>query len=154
MAHKTQGLGLFFQKDADTVIKAGRVVDFSNFNGTRSQIDVTDTDDIEEFEYEAGLKNPGAITVNLNTDFTDASQTDLEALYDSGAKVKWFIGLSDGTAVPTVTDDTFTIPTTRTFIEFTGYIADLSLSSAKNDIMRGTMQVQRSGPRTIHRKTP
>lgn len=152
MTHKTQGLSLFVQKDASTFTKAGKIVDFSNFNGTRSQIDVTDTDDTEEMQYEAGLKQPGAITVNFNGDYTDASQEELEALYDSGVKKVWVIGLSDGTAPPTVALDAVTLPTTRTFIKFEGFIADLNLASAKNDILRGTMQVQRSGKRVISRK--
>ncbi len=150
--NKTQGLSLFFQKDQNTIIKAGRVVDVNNFGGTRTQIDETDTDDTEEMQYSAGLKNPGSITVNLNQDFDAAAQEDLEALYDDGTKVTWFLGLSDGTAVPTVASGVFTVPDTRTFIQFQGFIADFPLNWARNDIGRATMQVQRSGTRTVHRK--
>ena len=152
MLNKTQGLSLFFQKSASLIVKCGRVVDVSNFGGTRTQIDTTDTDDTEEMQFIAGLKSPGQITVNLNADFDLESQEDLEALYDSGESVTWFLGMSDGTSVPTVAADVFTIPDTRTFIQFEGFIADMPIGWAKNDIGRGTLQVQRSGVRTIHRK--
>jgi hypothetical protein len=151
-SNKTQGLSLFFVKSPTAIQKAPKVVGVSNFGGTRSQIDETDTDDTEEMRFTAGLKNPGSITCDLNQDFANDAQKDLEALYDSGAEVTWILGLSDGTAPPTIAAGNITLPTTRTFIKFTGYIADFPLSWAKNDIGRSTMQIQRSGVRTVSRK--
>lgn len=153
MAQKTQGTEIWYQKDADTVVKVGKVTGVTGTGGANSQIDITDLDSTE-MEYLAGLPNPGALSVPLNFDPSITAHQELYALWQSGATVKWIIGLSDGTAAPTVASDVFTWPDTRSYLEFDGYIADFPIDAAVNSKLETSMQVQRSGPKTPHWKTP
>jgi hypothetical protein len=74
-------------------------------------------------------------------------------LNESGETRSWIIGFSDGTALPTVDSaGTVTYASTRTFVEFDGYVADLPLDFATNSVVKSTMQIQRSGARTLHAK--
>jgi hypothetical protein len=102
------------------------------------------------------MANPGTLTVNINFDPSDASHL---ALWDSfnaeGQETLTFvIGFGDGTADPTADPSTgvITYPSTRTFINFDGYIADLPIDIALNTVVKSAMQIQRSGGRTIHPK--
>ena len=59
----------------------------------------------------------------------------------------WLIGLSDGVAVPSLdSNDDLVAPASplRTSIGFRGYVADLNIDIATNEIVRGTT-IQRSG---------
>ena len=81
----------------------------------------------------------------------DVSHADLVALKEAGTSVEWMVCMSDATTVPVVTVSTnsFTALTTRSNIKFSGYVADLTLDGATNEVWRGTMTIQRSGAWTI-----
>jgi hypothetical protein len=54
--------------------------------------------------------------------------------------------LSEGTADPTLdSSDSLVAPDGRTSAKFNAYIADLNFDIATNEIVRGTMTLQRSG---------
>lgn len=151
MAQKTQGTELFYVKDATTVVKVGKVTGVTGTGGAASQIDITDLDSTE-MEYLAGLPNPGSVSVPLNFDQSVTVHQDLYELFQSGETKTWIIGLSDGTAPPTVAASVVTYPATRTYFDFQGYIADLPIDAAVNSKLESQMTIQRSGPKTPHWK--
>ncbi|MFI3487940.1 phage tail tube protein, partial [Klebsiella pneumoniae] len=78
-------------------------------------------------------------------------------LKDSREVLPWLIGLSDGTTVPTLdTEDELVPPAspTRTSIAFRGYVSDLNIDIATNEIVRGTLTIQRSGGVVPHWNGP
>lgn len=152
MSIKTQYTEIWFiDPTDDSVVKVGCPTGISGLGGSRTQVDVTCLDS-SEAEFLGGMAQPGQVSVDINFDPSSASHKTLWALNASGETVQWAIGLSDGTAPPTVTLGAFTLPGTRTFIAFEGYVADLTIDIANDDAVRGTMQVQRSGARVLHSK--
>lgn len=137
-----------------SLVKVGCPTGITGLGGSRSQIDVTCLDS-QEMEYEPGMANPSAITVNINFDPTKISHRDLWDLAESGETLQWVVGLSDGTAPPTINSSTgiITYPTTRTYFDFLGYISDFPFDAAINSVYKTAMQVQRSGAKTPHWKT-
>jgi hypothetical protein len=60
------------------------------------------------------------------------------------------VALSDANTQPTVdSDGNFVALTSRTNIVFEGYISDLNLDIATNEVVRGTLTVQRSGAKVV-----
>jgi hypothetical protein len=73
-------------------------------------------------------------------------RTALCLIKADGAVLNWMICLSDGTADPTIdSEDDLTPPASRSYIKFQAYIADVNIDIAGNDIVRGTLTLQRSG---------
>lgn len=102
-------------------------------------------------EFAPGMPNPGAATVGLDFDTAKASHMLIDDLNEAQVIAQFAIGLSDGTAAPTGIDSNglFDLPTTRTWITFTGYIADLPLDFAINSTVQSNFTIQQSGRRSI-----
>jgi len=114
--------------------------------GSKSQINVTSLDTIEDEEFITGLGSPGQISVPFN--FKPANTTHqgiLTTLKESGLVFDWLVGFSDGTAAPTTNNKKFVWPTARTAAQFQAYIAEVTIDIATNDRVNGTMTLQRSG---------
>jgi hypothetical protein len=63
--------------------------------------------------------------------------------------------LSEGTTPPTLdSNDDMVPPAGRTSLAFQGYVADLNLDIATNEIVRGTLSIQRSGTVTPYFNAP
>ena len=152
MAQKTQGTELFYVKSPTSIVKIGRLTGVTGTGGANSQIDKTDLDSTEN-EYIAGLPNPGAVSVPINFTPSLLAHQELYALWQSGASTSFIVGLSDGTALPTIATGTVTYPATRTFFDFNGYIADFPIDAAVNSKLETAMTIQRSGPKNPHFKT-
>lgn len=151
---KTQGTALYFVKPGTptgTAVKVTCPTGISGLGGAADQIDVTCLDATDDRAYVRGLGNPGQVTVPFVLKAGDASHADLVALKEAGTTVEWMVCMSDATDAPTVTESTnsFAALTSRSNIKFTGYVADLTLDGATNEVWRGTMTVQRSGSWTI-----
>ena len=151
---KTQGTALYFVKPGTptgTTVKVTCPTGISGLGGAADQIDTTCLDDTDDRQYVRGLGNPGQVTVPFVLKAGDASHADLIALKAAGTSVEWMVCMSDATTVPVVTVSTnsFTALTTRSNIKFSGYVADLTLDGATNEVWRGTMTIQRSGAWTI-----
>jgi hypothetical protein len=76
-----------------------------------------------------------------------------------GVIMDWLVALSEGNDVPAVDIDSdgsasFTIPADRTSIGFQAYVSDVNIDVATNEIVRGTMTLQRSGAVAFHAFTP
>lgn len=80
--------------------------------------------DQEEGDTEAGMVTPGE--GSLAVDFDDENSSHLKILELSKTvpkkTVHWYLGSSHSAAPPTVTGGTVTLPTTRTWWEFDGYL--------------------------------
>lgn len=137
-----------------TLLKIDCPTGITGLGGSKPQIDVTCLDD-KEMQYQPGMAQPGTLTVNINFDPADASHQELWDHFNDGDTLEFVIGLSDGTAPPSVNSGSgvFTFPSTRSYVDFQGYISDLPLDIALNTVVKSAMQIQRSGARTAHWKT-
>lgn len=145
-AVKTQGTELYFLSPATTTIKKMSCpTGITGLGGARDQVDTTCLDNTEDRTYVGGLGNPGTVSVPFVFHPGDLSHQELFALKDSGVNVEWLIALSDGTGDPTLDDDKILPPNARTSAQFDAYVADINIDIATNEVVRGTMELQRSG---------
>lgn len=148
MTVKTQGTHLYVLNSLEAtpvLVKMSCPTGISGLGGARDQIDITCLDDVEDRKYTAGLGNPGQVSVPFNLAPEDASHQLLFDLKDSGKTLSWIVCLSDGTAAPTLTTGTITPPAGRTSAEFEGFVQDVNIDAATNDVIKGTLTLQRSG---------
>ena len=153
MAIKTQGTELYFiDPDTFAVTKVGCVTAINGLTAARDQIETTCLDS-DARTYEAGMATPGAAQFGINFDTGDASHVRLHELYREGVKVDWAIGWSDGTDAPVSDSTAFTLPATRSWIEFNGYISDLPFDFALNTVVTSNVSIQVSDFPVLHAKT-
>ncbi|MEN9903703.1 MAG: hypothetical protein RLZZ555_268 [Pseudomonadota bacterium] len=148
MTVKTQGTELFFADSTATtpaMVKLTCPTGITGLGGAADQIDVTCLDATTDRAFTRGLGNPGQVSVPFIMKPTDASHQRLFALKESGDTLNWMICLSDGSADPVYASGSLTAPTGRTSIAFSAYIADVALDIATNEVVRGTLTLQRSG---------
>jgi hypothetical protein len=157
MSVKSQGTELYFINTATSsttdFVKMACPTGISGLGGAADQIDVTCLSATTDREYVRGLGNPGQVSVPFILKPTEASQQDLFDLKDSGEEIDWLIALSDGTAQPTVVADAFVAPSARTSFGFTAYVSDINIEVASNEVVRGTLTLQRSGAVTANWKS-
>lgn len=146
---RTQGTGLYFVHGSPAaVMKLTCPTGITGVGaGTRSQINDTCLDELEEESFTAGLASPGAMTVPFVFKPSEASQQALFDLKASGDKIEWIVALADGTAAPTLVVDVFTQPaaTARTSVKMTAFVSEVTIDIATNEVVRGTLSLQRSG---------
>jgi len=150
MSVKTQGSELFL---ADTlsssvaaVVKMACPTGITGLGGAADQLEDTCLDDLVDKSYVRGLGNPGQVTVPFVLQPDEMSQQLLFDLKDSGETIGWMIGLSDGTTDPTLdSNDALVAPAGRTSFGFSAYVADITIDIATNEVVRGTLLLQRSG---------
>ena len=147
---KTQGTELFFidtlSSAIGAIVKLGCPTGITGLGGAADQIEVTCLDTTDDKEYRRGLGNPGQVSVPFNFIPSDSSHQVLFDLKNAGTVTEWLIGFSDATTDPTLdTNDDFVVPASRTCAQFTAYIADVNIDVATNEIVRGTLTLQRSG---------
>lgn len=151
MSVKTQGSALYI---ADTlsssvaaVLKMACPTGITGVGaGAASQINDTCLDDLEDESFMPGLGSPGTITVPFVLKPAEASH---QALFDMKAAKELFsmmVCLSDGTTAPTLDSaDALVAPAGRTSFGFQAYVADVAIDVATNEVVRGTLTLQRSG---------
>jgi hypothetical protein len=118
----------------------------SGLGGAADQIDVTSLSDTVDKKYVRGLGNPGQLSAPFIFEPSQASHQDLFTLQASGEVLKWMICLSEGVAAPTLGEGELIPPTDRTSIAFDAYISDVAIDVGSNEIVKGTLTLQRSGP--------
>jgi hypothetical protein len=151
---KTQGTKLYFVDSLTSTVSA--IVELAcptgvtGLGGAADQIETTCLGATTDRTYTRGLGNPGQVSVPFNLIPTAASHQLLFDLKEVGTTISWLACLSDGTAAPTVVDsnDKIVPPAGRTSFGFDAYIADVNIDIATNEIVRGTLTLQRSGPVT------
>lgn len=156
---KTQGTELFFIDNSTTdgaeMVKLSCPTGISGLGGPRDQIEDTCLDTTGDKTYQAGLGNPGQVTVAFNLIPRETSHQLLFTLKANGDVLKWIACLSEGTTQPTIDSDNFFVPPAgRSSIEFDGYISDVNIDIATNEIVRGTLVIQRSGDVEFNAYTP
>jgi hypothetical protein len=155
-AFETKGTHLFFADptSSDPIVrKLTCPTGITGINGgTRDRIDTTCLDEIGAFRtYVGGFADPSEISVPFVLYDGDESHKSLFDLQDSGQVIGWYVGLSDSPAVPTVdTEGSLVSPPLRTGISFRGYVSNLTLDAAVNEVVRGTLTIQRVGGSTVH----
>lgn len=146
MAIKAQATHLYFINPADDTIKTvGCVTSIDGIDTTINQNETTCLADTTR-TYIAGLGTPGAATFGINFDPADASHVLLHQLKVAGTSLTWAIGMSDGTAAPTFfTNGDFDLPTTRSWIQFNGFMTSYPFTFALDTVVQSTIGVQVSG---------
>jgi hypothetical protein len=147
---KTQGTELFFidtlSSTVAAIVKLACPTGISGLGGAADQIEDTCLDNTTDKTYQRGLGTPGQVSVPFNLIPRDGSHQVLFDLKDAGTVISWLACLSESTTDPTLNSmDEFVAPNDRTSFEFEGYIADVNIDIATNEIVRGTLSIQRSG---------
>lgn len=155
MAIKTQGTMLYTIDPAnDAVLVVGCVINIDGIDTTLEQLETTCLGSPAR-TYIAGLATPGAASFQINFDPADASHVRLHELKVAGTTLEWALGFSDGTAPPTVdSNGNFTLPSTRSWISFDGFMNSYPFSFALNAVVTSTVGVQISGEPVVAPKTP
>lgn len=146
---QTQGTELFLIDTLTSTVAALVKLDcptgITGLGGAADQIETTCLDTLDDKQYRRGLGNPGTVSVPFNFIPTSTSHQLLFDMKDAGTSTQWMIGFSDATTDPTVSAGAFVAPSGRTCAEFTAYISDVNIDVATNEIVRGTLTLQRSG---------
>lgn len=148
---RTQGTELYVidasvTSSEEELYKMACPTGITGLGGPRDQIEDTCLDTTDEKTFQAGLGNPGQVTVPFNMIPRNGSHQALFAWKQSGLNMKWLVCLSESTTQPTVdTDGNFVKPTDRTTIGFTAFVSDVNIDIATNEIVKGTLLLQRSG---------
>lgn len=141
---KTQGTQLYFI-NGGTLKTMTCPTGITGLGGTRDQIEVTCLNATDDKSYVSGLGNPGQVSVPFVFDATAADQKLLYTMHDDGTVTNWMVGFSDGTTVPTVVSGQLTMANTRSAVSFDAFVADVQIDVATNEVVRGTLTLQRSG---------
>lgn len=153
MSIKTQKTEIFTVNPTGlALVKLACPTGASGLGGPSDQIDITCLD-ADTRGFAQGLKNPGQISVPFNFDPQETSHDLIIDLYEAGTTTQWMIALSDGTTQPTVDSaGDFVSLTSRSNFVFDAYIADLTIDIATNEVVRGTISLQRSGAYVFTKK--
>ncbi len=148
---KTQGTQLYlidrFTSSDPAIVRFTCPTGITGLGGPKDQIDTTCLEVIDDATSVSGLGRPGQVTVPFNLIPSAFSHQNLFDLKESGQTLSWIACLSESTTAPTLnSDDEFEPPVDRTSFRFQAYIADVNLDIAGNEIVRGTLTLQRSGP--------
>jgi len=138
--------------DTDTVLVVGCVINIDGIDTTLEQLETTCLESPAR-TYIAGLATPGAASFQINFDPADASHVRLHELKVAGTTLEWAVGFSDGTATPTVDSNAnFNLPTTRSWINFDGFMNSYPFTFALNAVVTSTVGIQISGEPIIQKK--
>ena len=157
MAIKTQGTMLYtIDPDDGSVLEVGCVTSISGIDTTVEQVETTCLD-ASARTYMAGLATPGSASFGVNFDTSDSSHVRLHQLKVSGESLQWAVGFSDGTADPTVITNSageyeFVLPTTRSWIEFEGFMNSFPFEFAQTSVVQSTVGIQVSGEPAVYAK--
>lgn len=148
MAILAQGTKIYFIDPADdSVVAVDCATTFTPGGNPADQIETTCLEDFDR-SYLAGLRTPGQASMTVNADPANASHVRLHQLSEANPAdvLQWAVGWSDGTAVPTVdSQGDFSLPTSRTWFTFSGYISDFPFDFAANTVVTSAITIQRSG---------
>lgn len=146
---KSQGTDLYWASGPTEVTRVVCATSISGLGGPRDQIDTSCLDNLGDATSIGGLGRPGQVTVGFNVHKGEISHEDLLALKESGATVSWGIYSSDSATTPTAVGSVMQAVATRVSAIFNGYVSDINIDIAGNDIWKGTITIQRSGSVTF-----
>ncbi|CAA2107628.1 phage tail tube protein [Variovorax paradoxus] len=143
---KSQGTDLYWASLNGDVNRVVCATNISGLGGARDQIETSCLDNTTDKTFVGGLGTPGQVTVGFNVHKNEISHEELLALKESGDVVSWGIYSSDGTTVPVADSNAVLQPVPdRASAIFQGYVSDINIDIAGNDIWKGTITIQRSG---------
>ena len=148
---KTQGTQLFLidrlTSSDPAIVRFACPTGITGLGGPKDQVETTCLEATDDKTFIAGLGNPGEVSVPFNLIPSAFSHQTLFDLKESGDVLSWIACLSESQTAPTLdSNDEFAAPNDRTSFKFQAYIADVNLDIAGNEIVRGTLTLQRSGP--------
>lgn len=148
---KTQGTRLYlvdtFTSSQAEIVRFTCPTGITGLGGPKDQIETTCLEATDDKTFVPGLGNPGEVSVPFNLIPAAFSHQSLFDLKESGAVLSWIACLSESATAPTLdSNDEFEAPVDCTSFKFQAYIADVNLDIAGNEIVRGTLTLQRSGP--------
>lgn len=148
---KTQGTQLYLLDNAVSPAEVVRITNLTTFDGlggAASDIDITNFDSLAR-EYLVGLVDNGTSSFGMNLDPQSAVHQRLLAIR-GGDRFAWAIGMSDGTAAPTIAaGDVFTLPTTRSWFTFTASVQEATIAFQTDDAVRVQGSLRVSGAITL-----
>lgn len=153
MAIETQGTKLYtIDPDTEALIEVGCVTSIDGIDTSIEQIETTCLEDTAR-TYVSGLATPGAATFGINFDPSDSTHVRLHELKTAGTTLVWALGMSDGTADPTVdSGGTFDLATSRSWIRFDGFMSSFPFSFQQNSVVQSTVGIQISGDPQLFEK--
>lgn len=150
MALKTQGTQLYVvdpdSSGGATVLAIECSISIDGVGSPREQIDITCLEDAAR-RFTSGLGNPGAMTVAINFDPTNASHVRLHEMFRDKTTFNAAIGFGDGTSPPTISsEDNMDFPPTRTFLHLMDtYVSDYPFNFSLNAVVTANLSFQLSG---------
>jgi hypothetical protein len=152
---ETKGTRLYFLTSSGSpqeIHKVACMTGITGLGGPADQVDITCLDS-EEAESRAGFKRPSVVQVPINFIPRSAAHQALLDLEESGETVDWMIVLSDQSGIPTESAGVLVSPG-ATSVRFNGYVVDSDINIATNEIVRGTISIQRTGEKVWDLPTP
>lgn len=149
MAKLTQGTTLYWI-DGSTV-ESVAATGISGISAQRDNIETTTLADNAK-TYMPGLMSPGSAQFSIQFDPSNAAHVKLHDAYKAGTTLKWALGWSDGVVAPTIDAGEFTLPTTRSFLTFEGFIQDVPFDFSLNTVATSQLSIQISGMPTLTAK--
>ena len=149
---RTAGTTLWFL-DPDsggcTAVQVGCPTSITGLDSTIEQIETTCLDSLAR-TYEAGLATPGTATFTLSLDPQDYSHNRLLELKKAGVNLQWAVGFPESQASPTGAENSageceFTLPTSRTWVTFEGFVNSYAYDWSLNAVITATIGIQVSG---------
>lgn len=144
---KTQGTNFYFvNPTGPALVKLSCPTGITGIGGGDvDQIENTCLDETEEHTFVEGLATRDSLTIPFNLRPADASHQLLYSLKDQSPKpvLKMMVLLSESDDPPVLAGGSMTPPTTRSSFSFDGVIANVGVDIATNEIVRGTLTVQR-----------
>lgn len=113
-----------------TFTNVANVKDFSGFDGSASEIDVTNLDSTAK-EFRLGLVDPGQFTINIDYDSGNAGHVALRAKQVSGL----------------LSNFKLTLPNTNV-VTFSGFVKKFSLAGGVDQVAKTAVDIRISGPVT------
>lgn len=144
---KTQGTHLYFvNPTGPALVKLVCPTGITGIGGGDvDQIENTCLDETEEHTFVDGLSSRDSLTVPFNMRPAEASHQLLYTLKDTAPRpvLHWMVLLSESADPPTLAGTTMTPPATRSSLKFDGVITNVALDVTTNEIVRGTLTIQR-----------
>ncbi|WP_110642450.1 phage tail tube protein [Salinicola sp. CPA57] len=155
MSILTQGTQVFMLA-AGAIVRIPGATAFNPAGNPRDQIDDTTLEETVSRQYKKGLGTPGSASITVNADPQEPAHVQLYDMANSRTdeNVTFFVGWSDGDQPPTVSGESVTLPTSRTWFQFDGYVSDFPMDFATNALVSSQITIQRSGDGKWTPRTP
>lgn len=136
----------------DSLITVGCVTAIDGIDTAVEQVETTCLSDSAR-TYTSGLATPGTASLTINFDPSDDTHTRMHELKVAGETLNWAVGFGDGTAAPTIdSNGEFELPTTRSWITFSGFMNSFPFSFPLNGVVTSNIGVQISGEPEVIKK--